>query len=227
MGRRPWRCCRVIKNKPYPKSRYCRGVPDPKIRIYDVGNKRAHVDQFPHTVHLISWEKEQISSECLEAARVACNKYMVKNAGKDAFHLRMRIHPFHVLRHNKMLTCAGADRLQTGMRGAFGKPMGVGCRVSIGQVLMSIRTKESLVATASEALRRAKFKFPGRQKVVNSMNWGFTGIPRNDFLQYKAAGRLEYAGVHVKVHTNGGPLANRAADAIFEEPHKIAHVANH
>lgn len=50
----PWRCCRVIKNKPYPKSRYCRGVPDPKIRIYDVGNKRAHVDQFPHTVHLIS-----------------------------------------------------------------------------------------------------------------------------------------------------------------------------
>lgn len=50
----PWRCCRVIKNKPYPKSRYCRGVPDPKIRIYDVGNKRAAVDTFPHTCHLIS-----------------------------------------------------------------------------------------------------------------------------------------------------------------------------
>ena len=39
---------------------------------------------------------------------------MVKHAGKDAFHLRIRVHPFHVLRINKMLSCAGADRLQTG-----------------------------------------------------------------------------------------------------------------
>jgi ribosomal protein L16/L10AE len=37
---------------------------------------------------------------------------MVKNAGKDTFHLRVRVHPFHVLRINKMLSCAGADRLQ-------------------------------------------------------------------------------------------------------------------
>ena len=61
-----------------------------------------------------SWEKEQITSEALEAARIAANKYMVKHAGKDAFHLRIRVHPFHVLRINKMLSCAGADRLQTG-----------------------------------------------------------------------------------------------------------------
>jgi large subunit ribosomal protein L10e len=53
------------------------------------------------------WEKENVSSEALEAARVAANKYMVKNAGKEAFHLRVRVHPFHVLRINKMLSCAG------------------------------------------------------------------------------------------------------------------------
>ncbi|CAN6353876.1 unnamed protein product [Urochloa humidicola] len=117
MGRRPARCYRQIKNKPYPKSRYCRGVPDPKIRIYDVGMKKKGVDEFPYCVHLVSWEKENVSSEALEAARIACNKYMTKSAGKDAFHLRVRVHPFHVLRINKMLSCAGADRLQTGMRG--------------------------------------------------------------------------------------------------------------
>ena len=61
---------------------------------------------------LCSWEQEQITSEALEAARIAANKYMVKNAGKDTFHLRVRVHPFHVLRINKMLSCAGADRLQ-------------------------------------------------------------------------------------------------------------------
>ena len=85
-------------------------LPDPKIRIYDVGKKRAQVDEFPVAVHLVSGEKEQLSSEALEAARIAVNKYMTKMAGKEAFHLRIRVHPFHVLRINKMLTCAGADR---------------------------------------------------------------------------------------------------------------------
>lgn len=47
MGRRPARCYRVSNGKPFPKSRYNRGVPDAKIRIYDVGRKRATVDEFP------------------------------------------------------------------------------------------------------------------------------------------------------------------------------------
>lgn len=43
----------------------------------------------------------------------------LQNAGKDSFHLRVRVHPFHVLRINKMLSCAGADRLQTGEAGGL------------------------------------------------------------------------------------------------------------
>ena len=53
-------------------------MPDPKIRIFDCGNKKASVDQFPFVAHLVSDEKEQISSNALEAARVACNKYLIK-----------------------------------------------------------------------------------------------------------------------------------------------------
>ncbi|CAN0427825.1 unnamed protein product, partial [Ectocarpus sp. 13 AM-2016] len=49
----PARCYRFQKNKPFIKSRYCRGVPDPKIRIYEVGNKKASVDDFPMVVHLV------------------------------------------------------------------------------------------------------------------------------------------------------------------------------
>lgn len=113
MGRRPARCYRYCKNKPYIKSRYLRGVPDAKIRIYDVGAKTAPADQFPLCVHLVSGEKEQLSSEALEAGRIAVNKYMVRFSGKDTFHMRVRAHPFHVVRINKMLSCAGADRLQT------------------------------------------------------------------------------------------------------------------
>merc|ERR1712162_72073 len=151
MGRRPSKCYRYQKNKPYIKSRYCRGVPDAKIRIYDLGRKKASVDDFPFSAHLVSDELEQVSSEALEACRIACNKYMTKSAGKDQFHIRIRVHPFHVLRINKMLSCAGADRLQTGMRGAFGKAHGTAARVRIGQILLTIRTKDQLLATAKKA----------------------------------------------------------------------------
>lgn len=133
--------------QPYPKSRFNRGVPDPKIRIFDLGRKRANVDDFPLCIHLVSNEYEQLSSEALEAARICANKYLVKNGGKEGFHLRVRAHPFHVVRINKMLSCAGADRLQTGMRGAFGKPNGTVARVNIGQILMSVRTRDASTFT--------------------------------------------------------------------------------
>ncbi len=39
------------------------------------------------------------------------------------------------------------------------------------QVLMSIRCRDQHGSVAEEALRRAKFKFPGRQKIIKSNNW--------------------------------------------------------
>jgi len=208
MGRRPARCYRYQKNKPYPKSRYCRGVPDAKIRIFDLGRKKASVDEFPYCAHLVSLEREQLSSEALEAGRISCNKYISKLAGKDSFHMRVRVHPWHVLRINKMLSCAGADRLQTGMRGAFGKPMGLVARVNIGQVLFSIRTKDGNAPHVLEALRRSSFKFPGRQKVVVSKKWGFTQFERDEFVQLRKDGKIIPDGAYCKVATGHGALAN-------------------
>mmetsp|Transcript_20175 Transcript_20175/g.37611 ORF Transcript_20175/g.37611 Transcript_20175/m.37611 type:complete len:213 (-) Transcript_20175:4419-5057(-) len=207
MGRRPARCYRYCKNKPYPKSRFCRGVPDPRIRIYDVGQKKADADTFPRSVHLVSLECEQISSEALEAARIAANKNLVKLCGKEGFHLRIRVHPWHVIRINKMLSCAGADRLQTGMRGAFGKPYGKVARVDIGSVLISVRTAEDKVNSAVEALRRAKNKFPGRQRIVVSDKWGFTPFPVEQYKELKESNLLIPDGVNVKRITMHGPLS--------------------
>jgi len=206
MGRRPARCYRYCKNKPYIKSRFCRGVPDPKIRIYDVGRKDAPATDFPLCVHLLSGEKEQLSSEALEAGRIVVTKCMVKFAGKDNFHLRVRAHPYHVLRINKMLSCAGADRLQTGMRGAFGKPTGLVARVAIGQVIMSVRCKDQHRSQACEALRRARYKFPGRQNVVVSGRWGFTKFSREEFEKYRDQGRLAYKGTHAELKSATGKI---------------------
>jgi len=206
MGRRPARCYRYCKNKPYIKSRFCRGVPEPKIQIYDVGLRTAPTDLFPLCIHLVSGEYEQLSSEALEAGRIVVNKYMTKFAGKDAFHLKVRAHPFHILRINKMLSCAGADRLQTGMRQAFGKPVGCVARVDIGQIIFSVRSKDSNQKHVVEALRRAKYKFPGRQNIIVSNRWGFTPYSRDQYTKYESQGRLLDRGSHVAVHNGHGKL---------------------
>jgi len=206
MARRPARCYRYCKNKPFPKSRFNRGVPDSKIRIYDLGRKRAGVDEFPLCVHLVSNEYEQLSSEALEAARICANKYFTKTSGRDSFHLRVRVHPFHVLRINKMLSCAGADRLQTGMRNAWGKPQGLVARVNIGQVIMSVRCKDVNQAVAIEALRRSRYKFPGQQKIIISKKWGFTDLDRQDYIVKRQRGEVKVDGAYVKFLQKKGPI---------------------
>merc|ERR1711879_399247 len=61
--------------------------------MYDGGKKKGNWDMFPACVHMVSYEKEQITSEALEAARIAANKYMQVNTGKEGFHIRIRVHP--------------------------------------------------------------------------------------------------------------------------------------
>merc|ERR1712107_451236 len=102
---------------------------------------------------------------------------------------------------------AGADRLQTGMIGAFGKPQGTVARVRIGQPLMSVRTYDRHKGSVIDALRRTKFKFPGRQKIFVSKKWGFTKFERDDYEEMRANGRLQPDGSHVKYLPEHGPLA--------------------
>ena len=131
----------------------------------------------------------------------------MKTAGKEGFHMRVRAHPYHVIRINKMLSCAGADRLQTGMRGAYGKPNGTVARVNIGQILLSVRTRDANRATAIEALRRSQYKFPGRQKIIVSKNWGFTPLRREEYIEKRQAGRVRPDGAYVQFLKNSGPLS--------------------
>ncbi|KAB0374763.1 hypothetical protein FD755_013255 [Muntiacus reevesi] len=77
--------------------------------------KEGKVNEFPLCGHMVSDEYEQLSSDALEAAPICANKYMAK----------MWLHPFLIC-INKMLPCARARRLQTGMCCDFGKPQGRG-----------------------------------------------------------------------------------------------------
>ena len=84
--------------------------------------------------------------------------------------------------------------------------------------MLSIRTKDVHADKAVEAFRRAKFKFPGRQKIVKSKQWGFTKYSREDYMKWKDQGRLISDGVNVKVANNHGPLAAKPASQLFLDP---------
>jgi large subunit ribosomal protein L10e len=92
------------------------------------------------------------------------------------------------------------------MRGAFGKPTGKVARVDIGQVLISVRTKDNNKAVVIEALRRCKYKFPGRQKIIVSDKWGFTKLTREEYAVQRQEGRLQPDGCYVKYLSEKGPL---------------------
>ncbi|TEA40325.1 hypothetical protein DBR06_SOUSAS8210292, partial [Sousa chinensis] len=106
------------------------------------------------------------------------------------------------------MACCPQCRLPTGMHGAFGKPQGTAARVHIGQVIMSTHTKLQNKEHVTEALRRAKLKFSGYQKIHISKKWGFTKFNTDEFENMVAEKRLIPDGCGVKYIPNRGPWTN-------------------
>jgi large subunit ribosomal protein L10e len=122
-----------------------------------MGNPRGDFDV---KMSLIGLERCQIRHQALEAARIASNRYMAKRIGRNNYHLRVRVRPYHYLRENKMISGAGADRIQDGMRLAFGKVMGIAARIKPNQAIVTIRCNTSNIKIAKIALKRAEPKLP-------------------------------------------------------------------
>nr|XP_039328345.1 60S ribosomal protein L10-like [Saimiri boliviensis boliviensis] len=125
---------------------------------------------------------------------------------KDVFRIQVRLHPFHVIHIDKMLSCAGADGLQTGIQGTFGKPQGTVAGVRTGQVIMPIGTKLRNKEHVIEGLHRAKVRFPGLQKIHISKKWGFTKFSAGESEDMVAEKPLIPDGCGAKYIPSRGPL---------------------
>jgi len=134
---------------PYVRREYISGKPQLKIARFASGQAG---DNYDYKVELLATEKIQIRHNALEAARLAANKRMA-TAGEMSFFSMLKVYPHVVLRENKMIATAGADRLQEGMRRAFGKATGLAARVKPGQVLL-----EAFVTAANLNLAKEGFK---------------------------------------------------------------------
>ncbi len=157
MPLRPARCYTHFSGPPYTRKEYIPGVPQPKIVKFEMGNPKVDYDII---AELYVTEAGQIRHNALEAARVMVHKYLSTTIGEANYFFKIRVYPHHVLRENKMMAFAGADRLQDGMRQAFGKPIGTAARVYPGQAILEIRGKKEHLEQIKEALRRGGSKMP-------------------------------------------------------------------
>lgn len=153
---------REVKGQPYTRKEYIRGSPPPKITKFTMGDTKT---TFPIHATLIAGEEAQIRHNALEAARVASNRVLSAKLG-NAYVLRIVPYPHTILRENKMIFGAHADRLSQGMRRAFGKPIGAAARVKIGQSIIEVGVNETAVEVAKEALERGKDKLPIPCRIV-------------------------------------------------------------
>jgi large subunit ribosomal protein L10e len=120
---------------------YIKTVPNSKIVKFKMGDiKGFDKGEYPIQIQVISKENCQIRDNSIEAVRQFFNRFLQTKIGKE-FYLQVKIFPHHILRENKMLTGAGADRMQTGMSRAFGKTMGRSAIVKPNQVLYIIGIK--------------------------------------------------------------------------------------
>lgn len=147
---------RTIKGMAYTSKQFAPGAPNPKVARFTTGKASPDYD---YLVKLVSEGRVQIRHNALEAARVAANKKLAL-IGEESYHLLVKTYPHIILRENKMIATAGADRLQEGMRKAFGKPIGLAARVEIGNTILELSVKAENLEKAKQAMKAASAKLP-------------------------------------------------------------------
>ena len=161
---------RITQNRSYtrianknPDKNYIGASPQMKIRQFNMGNPLLKYDT---VVDLLSKSDLDIKDNAIESVRMTVNRKLVKDLGKDAYFMKVRIYPSQIYRENKQAQGAGADRVSQGMTQSFGVPIGRGARVRAGQVLMSVLCMDAQKQIVKTALGRAKSKFPCKIEII-------------------------------------------------------------
>ena len=148
---------REIKGMSYTRRQYMGGIPGSKIVKFTMG---ASNKEFSHTLELVNLKDGQIRHNALESARIAANRMLEGNLGRENFFLKIMPYPHVVLREHKRLNVAQADRFQEGMARAYGKPVGVAAAIKRGKPILVAKVDTEGLVFAKEALKRAADKFP-------------------------------------------------------------------
>jgi large subunit ribosomal protein L10e len=147
---------RPVKGQSNTRKEFAKGFPPPKITKFTMGDTKA---RFDYEARLVALEQAQIRHNSLEAARIASNRILLDKLVNN-YRLDVLPYPHNILRENKMIFGAHADRLQQGMRQSFGRPIGTAARVRANQTIISVHVNVEGVETAKTALKRGSAKLP-------------------------------------------------------------------
>ena len=148
---------RDIRGTLYTRVEYIHGAPQPKITRFTMGTYK---EDYEAEIRLKARERELIRDRALEALRINVNRTLQKKVGLNNYYYMIVIYPHHILRENKMMTGAGADRLQEGMRRAFGKPIGRAAAVKPGQIIAKVLTYRTYIPVVKTILYAGASKIP-------------------------------------------------------------------
>ncbi len=118
----------------YTRKEYVHGAPSPKISIFEMGDPKG---EYNTEIVFLAAETGSLSDKSLEALRVHVNRAFSEKLSK--YHYRINLYPHSIVRGKKWLAFAGADRVSSGMRRAFGKPSGRAVKVKKGQTIAVVR----------------------------------------------------------------------------------------
>ncbi|MBI1973358.1 50S ribosomal protein L16 [Candidatus Micrarchaeota archaeon] len=163
---RPW----TRTTKRVAKKAFVKGVPDAKIHQFEMGDSaRFRSGGFDTAFDLVLGDTVQIRDNALESSRLIANKYFETRILLNNYFFKVLVYPHQCIREHTMQSGAGADRLSSGMKHAFGRPIGRAAVVRKGQAVMRVWTTKEHAEKAREGLARAACKIPGRAHVVSGV----------------------------------------------------------
>ena len=171
MGLRKGHCYTLVKRSYTRKSKvksksYIKTIPPSKIARFTMGDVSGFGQgRYAYFVKLIVNESIQIRDNAIESARQWAHRALEEKL-KGNFYFTVSAYPHHILRENKMLTGAGADRMQTGMQLSFGKPIGIAAQISKGNAIFTVACHKDAINFVREILNDIKTKLPGNKSVV-------------------------------------------------------------
>jgi large subunit ribosomal protein L10e len=152
---------KIASGHPTTNKKFLPGAPNVRIAKFTTGTAKVDYDW---RLKLVTTERVQVRHTAIEATRVAANKKISEDDFEEYF-LMVKKYPHVILRENKMIATAGADRLQEGMRKAYGKPSSLAARVKPGDTILELNVKDDQLEKGKLALKLAASKFPAPMKV--------------------------------------------------------------
>jgi large subunit ribosomal protein L10e len=150
------------------KKSFIKMVPAQKIVKFTMGNDKLFKEgKLNHVLTIVTTEKIQIRHNAFEACRQYINKKLYKELNEE-YMFKVIPFPHHIQRENKMITGAGADRMQTGMQLAYGKAAGKAAILKKGGRIFVIATADARASMhARNVIKQVKSKLPCKIQILS------------------------------------------------------------